>query len=64
MPEYLAHSANACGHTHTLKDHLRSVSALAKRYFGDRTGVEEAALAGLLHAFGKYGRTRAHVGNR
>jgi len=54
MPEYLAHSANACGHTHPLKDHLRSVSAVAKRSFGDRTGAEEAALAGLLHDLGKY----------
>ncbi len=49
---YLAHSANAAGRTHALKDCLAS---LAEKFFGDRAGAEEAALAGLLHDLGKYG---------
>ncbi len=52
---YLAHSVNAAAHTHALKDHLACVSALAEKFFGNRTGAEEAALAGLLHDLGKYG---------
>ena len=52
---YLAHSANAAGHTHALKDHLACVSKLAQAFLEGFPGSEEAALAGLLHDLGKYG---------
>ncbi|MDQ3564889.1 MAG: CRISPR-associated endonuclease Cas3'' [Pseudomonadota bacterium] len=52
---YLAHSANAAGHTHGLKDHLACVSKLAQAFLRGFPGSEEAALAGLLHDLGKYG---------
>ena len=52
---YLAHSANAAGHTHALKDHLACVSKLAQAFLKGFPGSEEAGLAGLLHDLGKYG---------
>lgn len=52
---YLAHSPNAAGVSHRLKDHLQSVSALAQQFVADREWASEAALAGMLHDLGKYG---------
>jgi len=51
---YYAHSENKVGHKHRLKEHLSSVSFLAKQYLhGWMEG--EVALAGVLHDLGKYG---------
>lgn len=55
MTDYFAHSGNAFGHWHLLKDHLASVSELAGSYTVGWKGEEEAKLAGLLHDLGKYG---------
>jgi CRISPR-associated helicase Cas3/CRISPR-associated endonuclease Cas3-HD len=55
LSTYLAHSANAVGVAHTLKDHLKSVAALASSHAGGCPWASEAALAGLLHDLGKYG---------
>src|SRR6266545_3489816 len=55
LAPYLAHSANTVGVKHALKDHLRSVAALAGSYAEGRPWASEAALAGLLHDLGKYG---------
>lgn len=54
-PPYLAHSKNTAGDVHLLKDHLASVSALAKSYIADFPYADEAGLAGMLHDLGKYG---------
>lgn len=54
-PPYLAHSKNTVGDVHLLKDHLASVSALAKRHIADFPYADEAGLAGILHDLGKYG---------
>jgi CRISPR-associated helicase Cas3/CRISPR-associated endonuclease Cas3-HD len=51
---FYAHSANACGQWHRLKDHLCAVSKLASRFAGNSPWAQEAALAGLLHDLGKY----------
>ncbi len=52
---YLAHSANDVEATHSLKDHLASVAALARKFLDGHPRSEEAALTGLLHDLGKYG---------
>jgi CRISPR-associated endonuclease Cas3-HD len=54
-PEYFAHSANAAGSWHTLRDHLASVSRLARAFMQEHPAADEAAIAGLLHDLGKYG---------
>ncbi len=53
---YYAHSANAAGVEHTLKDHLQAVGHLAS-YFAEKScpALSVAAKwAGLLHDLGKY----------
>lgn len=57
--KYYAHSANAKGDWHPLKDHLRNVAALAKKFAeearpGDAEFASAAYSAGLLHDLGKY----------
>lgn len=54
-PPFLAHSKNIAGDVHLLKDHLASVSALAKSHIADFPYADEAGLAGMLHDLGKYG---------
>ena len=53
--EYLAHSPNAAGQVHPLKDHLRETAELAARFASAFGAAEEARIAGLLHDLGKYG---------
>lgn len=51
---YLAHSVNGNGQPHLLHVHLQDTAELAEM-FGKPFGADrEAALAGLLHDFGKY----------
>ena len=50
-----AHSANACGKWHLLRDHLVAVGRLASGFAGNMPWAEEAMLAGQLHDLGKYG---------
>lgn len=49
-----AHSANTNGDWHPLAEHLMCVSRLARKFSGNATWSDEAALAGLLHDLGKY----------
>jgi len=53
---FLAHPENAAGQPHLLKDHLRSVGALARQFAETANPLlaEPAQRAGLLHDFGKY----------
>src|SRR5712691_4417188 len=53
---FLAHTENAAGQPHLLKDHLRSVGILARRFAESANPLlaEPAQRAGLLHDFGKY----------
>ena len=53
---YYAHSANAAGVEHTLKDHLQAVGNLASYFAGKScpTLSDAAYWAGLLHDLGKY----------
>ena len=51
---YLAHSANDLGEPQPLAEHLRAVSALARRFAAAFAAEDEAAVAGLLHDLGKY----------
>lgn len=51
---YLAHSKNDHGQTHSAKEHLTEVSRLAAGFAGDVAWRDEAILAGLLHDLGKY----------
>ena len=51
---YHAHSTNAVGHWHLLKEHLTAVSKLAFIHSGRAPWADEATLAGLLHDLGKY----------
>jgi CRISPR-associated endonuclease/helicase Cas3 len=53
---FLAHPENATGQPHLLKDHLRSVGALARRFAETANPrlVEPAQWAGMLHDLGKY----------
>ncbi|MGK2942556.1 MAG: CRISPR-associated helicase Cas3' [Immundisolibacter sp.] len=51
---YHAHSANAVGDWHLLKDHLAAVAKIAEAYAGHAPWAGEATLAGLLHDLGKY----------
>lgn len=53
--QYLAHSKNDHGQIHTAKEHLAEVARLATEFSGLSPWRCEAALAGLLHDFGKYG---------
>lgn len=53
--DFYAHSANASGRRHPLREHLAAVAELAERYAGAVAWAEEARLAGLLHDLGKYG---------
>ena len=52
---FLAHSANAFGHGHLLREHLTSVGRLAAAFASRTSWGSEAKLAGLLHDLGKYG---------
>lgn len=52
---YYAHSENGVGHKHALKEHLASVSRLAREFSAGYSFGAEAELAGLLHDLGKYG---------
>lgn len=52
---YYAHSANAHGAWHRLADHLAGVSKRAGEFLQGWKSADEAALAGMLHDFGKYG---------
>jgi CRISPR-associated endonuclease/helicase Cas3 len=53
---FLAHTENANGVPHLLRDHLRSVGALAGYFAGQACPVldQAARWAGLLHDLGKY----------
>jgi CRISPR-associated helicase Cas3/CRISPR-associated endonuclease Cas3-HD len=51
---YLAHSKNDHGQTHSAKEHLAKVASLAARFAGSAAWSSEAGLAGLLHDLGKY----------
>ena len=55
MTVWYAHSRNTVGKHHRLRDHLTSVSTLARDFLDGYPGAEEAALAGMLHDLGKYG---------
>ncbi|MHB1938764.1 MAG: CRISPR-associated helicase Cas3' [Acidobacteriaceae bacterium] len=55
MTVWYAHSRNTVDQWHRLRDHLNSVSTLARDFLGGYPGAEEAALAGMLHDLGKYG---------
>jgi len=48
-----AHSANANGEWHDLREHLESVAALARRFAEPFGAGEWAHLAGLWHDLGK-----------
>ena len=62
---YFAHSANAAGHWHLLKNHLAAVAKLAEAHAGIAHWADEAALAGLLHDLGKYAdRFQARLAGR
>ena len=52
---YLAHSKNDYGQTHSAKEHLAEVARLATEFSGLSLWRCEATLAGLLHDLGKYG---------
>ena len=52
---FLAHSANAIGHGHLLREHLSSGGRLAADFASRTSWGSEAKLAGLLHDLGKYG---------
>ena len=52
---YLAHSQNAFGRCHPLREHLLSVRRLASERARETRWSAEAALAALLHDLGKYG---------
>ncbi|MBN2793697.1 MAG: CRISPR-associated helicase Cas3' [Desulfuromonadales bacterium] len=51
---YLAHSKNYKGQTHSAKEHLSEVARLATEFSGLSLWNGEATLAGLLHDLGKY----------
>jgi CRISPR-associated endonuclease/helicase Cas3 len=53
---FLAHTENAAGQPHLLKDHLRSVGILARQFAETANPLlaEPAQWAGLLHDLGKY----------
>jgi CRISPR-associated endonuclease/helicase Cas3 len=53
-PTFYAHSGNAAGKWHLLKEHLQSVGMLARKFAQDTDWVDEAALAGQMHDLGKY----------
>ena len=52
---FLAHTENAAGQPHLLKDHLRSVGILASQFAETANPLlaEPAQWAGLLHDLGK-----------
>jgi HD superfamily phosphohydrolase YqeK len=52
---FLAHTANAAGQLHLLRDHLHGVGALARRFaaIANAELAEAAQWAGLLHDLGK-----------
>lgn len=52
---YLAHSKNDHGQTHSAKEHLSEVARLATKFSGSSPWHCEATLVGLLHDLGKYG---------
>lgn len=52
---FFAHSSNAEGERHRLRDHLAAVADLAEKHSATTPWAEEARLAGLLHDLGKYG---------
>lgn len=52
---YFAHSENAVGRWHPLREHLAAVGKLAEEHAAATPWTAEAHLAGLLHDLGKYG---------
>ncbi len=52
--EFLAHSKNNQGQTHTAKEHLSEVARLSHKFSTNAHWQTEAVLAGLLHDLGKY----------
>jgi CRISPR-associated endonuclease/helicase Cas3 len=56
MSHYWAHTDNPNGKPHLLKDHLREVGKLARKFakMGNPDLAEAAEWAGLLHDLGKY----------
>src|SRR5208282_5609152 len=54
MQNYLAHSRNKRGKTHSAKEHLADVAKFARIFAGKTPWRDEAALAGILHDLGKY----------
>ena len=63
---FLAHPENADRTATLLKDHLRSVGALARRFAETANPwlVEPAQWAGMLHDLGKYRDEFRHIGAR
>ena len=53
-PIFYAHSGNAAGKWHLLKEHLQSVGILARNFAQETGWADEAALAGQVHDLGKY----------
>lgn len=54
VPTFYAHSENAAGKWHLLKEHLQSVGMLARDFAQENDWADEAALAGQMHDLGKY----------
>jgi len=52
---FFAHSGNAAGLWHRLRDHLMAVADLSEGLTANTPWAAEARLAGLLHDLGKYG---------
>jgi len=52
--EYFAHSENSHGYKHLAKEHLSSVSNLAKKFAASARWEDESFLSGKLHDLGKY----------
>jgi CRISPR-associated endonuclease/helicase Cas3 len=54
VPIFFAHSENAARKWHLLKEHLKCVGMLARKFAHETGWADEAELAGQLHDLGKY----------